>query len=200
MNSGNSQASGASLSGGWRRPERGTTGIERYFATMRERAGLIAGITCATTLIAALYLATATSQYRAEADLLVLPASNNDTSLTGLSVIRDSSDPTRDVETASRLTTSLNVARLVDKQIGYPGSPEQLRSKVSAEPVAQSNVVAVSAEADSPEMARDIANGFANGVVKIRSDVVKAEADNLLTGLRAQLQDNAGDNATELNQ
>ena len=188
------------MSGGWRRPERGTSGIERYFETIRERAGLIALVTFVTTLIAAAYLATATSQYRAEADLLVLPASNNDTSLTGLSVIRDSSDPTRDVETASRLTTSLNVARLVDKELGYEGSPEQLRSKVSAEPVAQSNVVAVRAEADSPEMARDIANGFANGVVKVRSDVVKAEADNLLTGLRAQLQDNAADNTTELNQ
>jgi tyrosine-protein kinase len=202
MNSGNTQAAGDSLGGGWRRPQSGSTGLERYYNTVRERAGLIALVTFVTTLIAAVYLATATSQYRAEADLLVLPASNNDTSLTGLSVIRDSSDPTRDVETASRLTTSLNVARLVDRQLGYPGSPEQLRSKVSAEPVAGSNVVAVRAEADSPELARDIANGFANGVVKVRSDVVKAEADNLLTGLRAQLQDqgNAGDNTTELNQ
>jgi capsular exopolysaccharide synthesis family protein len=199
MNSGNAQAADDALGGGWRRPQSGSTGLERYFNTVRERAGLIALVTFVTTLIAAAYLATATSQYRAEADLLVLPASNGDTSLTGLPVIRDSSDPTRDVETAARLTTSLNVARLVDKQLGYPGSPEQLRSKVSAEPVAQSNVVAVSAEADSPELARDIANGFANGVVSQRSAVVKAEADNLLTGLRQQLQD-SGASTTELNQ
>ena len=50
-----------------------------------------------------LYLAVADDKYRAEADLLVSPASQNDTALTGLPVIHESSDPTRDVETAARL-------------------------------------------------------------------------------------------------
>jgi capsular exopolysaccharide synthesis family protein len=202
MNSGNSQASGGPRSGAWRRPESGTSGLERYFATIRERAGLIALVTFVTTLIAAAYLVVATEQYRAEADLLVIPLSRDDDSLQGLSVIHESTDPTRDVATAARLTTSLNVARRVDKEIGYPGTPEQLRSKVSAEPVAASQVVAVVAEADSPEMARDIANGFANGIVSERGDIVKRQADTLITGLRQQLQDSqdSGETTTALEQ
>jgi capsular exopolysaccharide synthesis family protein len=202
MNSGNSQAGGGSSGGGWRRPESGTTGLERYYGTIRERAGLIALVTFVTTLFAAAYLVVATPQYRAEADLLVIPASRDADEFSGLPVIRESTDPTRDVETAARLTTSLNVARLVDKQLAYEGTPEQLKSKVSAEPVAQSQIVAVTAIADSPELARDIANGFANGVVSQRSALVKQAADGFITGLRQQVQDaqDAGDPTTALEQ
>ena len=42
---------------------------------------------------------------------------------------------------------------------------------MTAEPVAQSNIVAVTATADSPDLARDLANGFVNGVVEQRSKV-----------------------------
>ena len=67
-------------------------------------------VTLTTTLVAAAYLAVATEKYKAEADLLVIPASRDDTALNGLPVIRESSDPTRDVETAARLVNSRNVA------------------------------------------------------------------------------------------
>jgi capsular exopolysaccharide synthesis family protein len=189
MNSADTQAARDSAGGGWRRPQGGASGLERYYSTIRERLGLIALVTLVTTLIAAAYLAVATDQYRAEADLLVLPASRDDESLNGIPVIRESSDPTRDVETASRLVTSLNVARRVDRLLGLPGSPEDLQSDVSAEPVAQSNIVAITAVAESPELARDIANGFANGVVAERSGVVRAEADKLIEGLQEEIED-----------
>ena len=68
--------------------------------------------------------------------------------------------------------------------------------------MAQSNIVAITAHADSPDLARDIANGFADGVVAERDQVVRAEADKLITGLRSALQDaeQSGDetNATAL--
>ena len=110
MNPADSQAARDSESTGWRRPQSGSTGLERYFRVIRERLGLIALVTLTTTLVAAAYLAVATEQYRAEADLLVIPASRDDTALNALPLIRESSDPTRDVETASRLVTSRNVA------------------------------------------------------------------------------------------
>ena len=56
--------------------------------------------------MAAAYLAVATEKYKAEADLLVLPASRDDPTLASLPLIRESSDPTRDVETASQLVTA----------------------------------------------------------------------------------------------
>jgi capsular exopolysaccharide synthesis family protein len=201
MNSADSQAARDSAGVGWRRPQSAVSGLERYFHTIRERLGLIALVTLVTTLAAAAYLVVATDQYKAEADLLVLPQSRDDPSFNGLSLIRESSDPTRDVETAAKLATSRNVARQVDRQLDYEGSVDDLLKKVSAEPIAQSNVVAVTAVADSPELARDIANGFANGVVEHRSELIRAQATRLIEGLQQQVDDAkaAGESTDELN-
>ena len=159
-------------------------------------------VTLATTLVAAAYLAVATEKYQAESSLLVIPASRDDTALNGLPVIRESSDPTRDVETAAQLVDSRTVADRVIEDLGLDQSADSLRSQVAAEPVAQSNIVSIIATADSPDMARDIANGFANGVVQQRSQVVSAEAVKQIEGLKDQLQEaeDAGENTTELEQ
>jgi tyrosine-protein kinase len=188
MNQADTQAARDSAGTGWRRPQSGSTGLERYFRVIRERLGLIAIVTATTTVLAAAYLGVATEKYSAEADLLVIPASRDDTALNGLPLIRESSDPTRDVETASRLVKSRNVAKVVKADLGLDQSEDSLLSQVNAEPVAQSNIVAVSASADSPDLARDIANGFADGVVTQRDKVVRAEAEKQITGLRTQLQ------------
>ena len=199
MNPADSQASRDAASTTWRRPQSGSTGLERYLRVIRERLGLIALVTLTTTLVAAAYLAVATEQYRAEADLLVIPASRDDTALNSLPLIRESSDPTRDVETASRLVTSRNVAEAVKADLGLDESADSLRAQVSAEPVAQSNIVAVTATADSPDLARDLANGFANGVVEQRSKVIRTEAAKQIAGLRDQLQqaENNGENTAD---
>ncbi len=47
--------------------------------------------------------------------------------------------------------------------LGLDESADSLRAQVTAEPVAQSNIVAITATADSPDLARDLANGFADG-------------------------------------
>ena len=101
-------------------------------------------------VVAAAYLAVATEQYKAEDDLLVIPASREDTALNGLPVIRESSDPTRDVETAARLVDNRNVAKAVKEDLGLDQSVDSLLSQVTAEPVAQSNIVAVTATTCRP--------------------------------------------------
>jgi capsular exopolysaccharide synthesis family protein len=189
MNPPDTQATRDPSGSGWRRAQGGSSGLERYFRVIRERLGLIAMVTLTTTLVAAAYLAVATEQYKAEADLLVIPASREDTALNGLPVIRESSDPTRDVETAARLVANRNVANAVKDDLGLDQSVDSLLSQVTAEPVAQSNIVAVTATADSPDLARDLANGFVNGVVEQRSKVVKAEAEKQIVGLKDQLQE-----------
>ncbi len=71
----------------------------------------------ATTLAALLYLAVADKVYEAEADLLVTPTTDENQALTGLGLIRESNDPTRDVETAARLVLSRDVAERVRSQL-----------------------------------------------------------------------------------
>jgi capsular exopolysaccharide synthesis family protein len=200
MNPPDTQAFREGPSAGWRRPQAESAGLQRYFRVLRERAGLIALVTLITTLMAASYLVVATEKYKAETDLLVIPASRDDTALNALPLIRESSDPTRDVETAARLVTSRNVAERVKQQLGLDQSADSLQSQVSAAPVAQSNIVAITAEADSPDLARDIANGFAEGVVAQRSAVVRAAAAKQITGLQSELQKakDTGQNTVQL--
>jgi capsular exopolysaccharide synthesis family protein len=188
MNPPDTQASREGFGAGWRRPQAESSGLERYFRVVRERAGLIALVTLITTLMAATYLVVATEKYEAEADLLVIPASRDDTALNGLPVIRESSDPTRDVETAARLVRSRNVADRVIKDLGLDQSADSLLSQVTAEPVAQSNIVSIRSTASSPDEARDIANGFATGVVAQRSEIVRSEAEKQMEGAREQLK------------
>ena len=187
MNPPDAEASRDSAGAPWRRPQVGTSGFERYLHTLRERLPLIAAVTLATTIVAALYLAVADDKYRAEADLLVSPASQNDTALTGLPVIHESSDPTRDVSTAARLVTSRDVAARVKRKLGLDESVGELQGAVSAEPVAQSNIVSVRAEAESPELAANIANGFATEVVAERSQQLRRAIDQQLPRIREQI-------------
>ena len=77
MNPPESQATREPSGSGWRRAQSGSSGLERYFRVIRERLGLIAMVTLTTTLVAAAYLAVATEQYKAVADLCD-PASRED--------------------------------------------------------------------------------------------------------------------------
>lgn len=194
------EASRDATSAPWRRPQLGVSGFERYLHTLRERLPLIVAVTLATTIVAALYLVVAEDRYRAEADLLVAPAAQDDTALTGLPVIHESSDPTRDVETASQLVESRDVAVRVKRRFGLDESVGELLGAVAAEPVAQSNIVSVGAEADSPTLARDLANGFATEAVAERSQELRREIDRVLPRLREQIAaaDEQGQDTQEL--
>ena len=106
----------------------------------------------------------------------------------GLPLLRESSDPTRDVTTASQFVTNTDVAQRVKDRLSLEDSPETLLEKVSAEPVAQSNIVAITAEEGSPTEARDIANAFAEESVADKTTSLNAAIDAQLEGLRAQAQ------------
>src|SRR5205814_3489363 len=95
----------------WLNPSAEQQGLARYVSTLRERKWLIALTVLVTTLAAVAYVVTASKVYKAEADLLITPVANDDPTLSGLGLISASSDPTRDVETASKLVTSTTVAK-----------------------------------------------------------------------------------------
>ena len=176
--------------------------------TLRERPGLILGVTAVTVAAALLYLAVADKVYEAEADLLVTPVSNDDPVTQGLPLIRESNDPTRDVETAARLVTGRNVAERVRRDQKLDESATDLAESVDAAPVAQSNIVAITADGETPERARDLANGFARAVVAERTAELRRQIDRQLPRLRervaageaSQVPDTAGTLSDQLEQ
>jgi succinoglycan biosynthesis transport protein ExoP len=180
---------------GWLEPPEEELGLKRYVETIRERIGLIIVVALITTIAAVAYVVIASKTYRAEADLLITPVASD--TLPSLPLIRQSADPTRDVETAARLVTTTNVANRVRGQLDISESAEDLLKKVSAEPVAQSNIVAVSAEEHSKSEARDLATAFAEATVAEQTDKLHSEIGSQIAGLQGQ-QGTLGDRLAEL--
>jgi capsular exopolysaccharide synthesis family protein len=162
-------------------------GLSRYVQTLRERLGLILVCILATTLAATIYVLFASSLYRAKAELLVTPVSRDDSTLTSLGLIRDSNDPTRDVSTAAQLVTSTDVARDVKNQLRLKGSVTQLLRSVTSEPVAQSNLVAVTASGSTRASAQRLANAFADATVRDRTVTLHRLLDTTIPSLEARL-------------
>jgi capsular exopolysaccharide synthesis family protein len=171
----------------WLHPAEEQEGLQRYVETIRERIWLIVTAVLITTGIAILYVAVATKTYDAEADILVTPVTGDNPVLASLGLIRESADPTRDVETASRLVTNIDVATRVQETIDSDSTPQELLKKVTAEPVAGSNIVAVIGSESSPEEARTLANAFARQAVADRTEQMHEQIDDQLPQLEAQL-------------
>ncbi len=169
----------------WRHPPEEELGLKRYLQTIRERWILVVVATVVCTAVAILYVAVAQKTYRAEADLLISPVDS--ATLPSLPLVRQSADPTRDVETAARLVTNVDVAARVKSQLHLSDSPQDLLNQVSAEPVAQSNIVAVQAKRHTPQAARELANAFATQAIAEQTDKLHSEIASQFKGLQAQL-------------
>ena len=171
----------------WLQPPVEEEGLRRYVETIRERSTLVILAVLITTAMAILYVATAPKTYETRADLLITPVSGDDPVLRSLPLIVESVDPTRDVGTASQFVTNTNVAERVKQDLALPESPRELLRKISAEPVAQSDIVAITAEGDSPEEAQELANGFATATIADRTEQVHEAIDQVLSPLQDQL-------------
>jgi capsular exopolysaccharide synthesis family protein len=171
----------------WLHPRVEQQGLQRYVSTIRERIKLIVAITVLTTLAAAAYVALAPKEYEARAELLVTPVPSDDPALAGLPLIRGSSDPTRDVETAARLIANRTVAERVRRDV--PDAPEPLLDHVKAEPVAQSNIVSITATAESGKAAQQVANGFAQESIDEQTDKLHAALDKRIANLEQRVRD-----------
>jgi capsular exopolysaccharide synthesis family protein len=77
----------------------------------------------------------------------------------------------------------------VSRSLGRVDDPQDLLEQVDAVPIAQSNIVAVTATAGSPEAARALANAFAEQAVAVHTADVRREIDEQLAILEPQLED-----------
>ena len=176
----------------WLQPKAEPLPLERYVRVLRERIWIIILSVVVCVGVTVIYVSTANKVYEAEADLLVSPAPRDSDSLVGLPIVRESSDPTRDVETVARLVTSTSVARRVRSDLGTDRTTRGLLNSVKAEPVAQSNIVAVTANGSSPEEAQELANAFGRAIVEDRTEQLHDQLDQVLARLEARREATAG--------
>jgi succinoglycan biosynthesis transport protein ExoP len=169
-------------------PSEEEEGLRRYVETIRERIWLVVITIAVTTGIAIAYVLIAPKTYEATANLLVTPVATDDAAIRSLPLIFESSDPTRDVETGSQFVSNTDVAGSVKQQLGLNDSAQDLLKKISVQPVAQSNIVSVTAKGDTPAEARELANTFATAAVQDRTQQVHAAIDAQLPRIQEQLQ------------
>ena len=164
-----------SLSSAVRPPSTGSShpsrklGLTRYIQTLRERAWIvIAAVGDHHRYRARLRCGRRTRSTRPRQTLLVTPISTSDTSLVGLlGLFLSSSDPTRDVETASVLITNTEAATRGLAGTGFLLSTHrELLGKVEAGPLASSSIVAVTARERQGALARDLSHNFATQAVE----------------------------------
>ena len=173
----------------WLQPASEPLPLERYVRVLRERIWVVILCVVVCFTATAIYVSTAAKVYEAEADLLVSPAPRDSDSLVGLPIVRESSDPTRDVETVARLVTSSSVARRVRDNIDSDRSTAALLHSVEAEPVAQSNIVAITAQGETGEEAQVLANAFGNAIVEDRTQQLHDQLDQVLQRLRSRREE-----------
>ncbi len=169
-------------------PGEAQQGLRRYVQTIRERFKLIALSVLVTTLAAALYVGTAQKTYKAEADLIITPIAGQDTTLNSVpGLIRESSDPTRNVQTAARLVTTIDVARKAKQKLNTNRTARSLLNDIQAAPIAQSDLVAITATGSTAESAQNLANVFADSVVEDRTQKFHEQIDIRIKALRSQV-------------
>jgi Mrp family chromosome partitioning ATPase len=162
-------------------------GLPYYLTILRSNIWFIVITVLACLGAAILFLAQAQKVYESEADLLITPVPRENATLIGLGLPRESSDPTRDVETIARLIKTPAVARRVVERLRLDDTARELLTRIDATPVAQSNVVTIAARANDPELAAQIANAFANASVTYRTEKLHEQLDSAIPNLRRQL-------------
>jgi non-specific protein-tyrosine kinase len=162
--------------------------LARYVETVRERLWIVIATVALTTAAAVAYVTLAEKQYEAQSELLVRPSPCADPAFYALPLICESTDPTRAIDTASRLVTSNEIAQRVQEELGTDRTPEELLTAIKSEPIADSDLIAITARDSTAAGAQAIANGFAEGVVAERTQELHQQAERITADLRVQLR------------
>jgi Mrp family chromosome partitioning ATPase len=171
---------------GWFAPQGPREGLGHYVQIIRERKWLIIGCVVVATVAAGVYAKLAPRTWQAESQLLITPV-NGETSLIGLSLLTNTSNPTGAISTAASFVTTPEVGTLVAKRVGKTTAGAVL-GDVSATPVASSNVIAITAKASSPARAQAIANAFALATVQNRTQTLHNELEKIIPTLQTRVE------------
>ena len=147
-------------------------------------------ITALTVGACATWLAVRAPTYEAKAELLVTPLPQSDTTFLGVQVLRESSEPTRTMQTAATLVTSRRTAQLTAARLGGDWTTQDVEDAVSVKPQGESNIVAVTAHDDVAADAARIANIYAAAALENRQVVLRDQVDAAILQLRSRQRAN----------
>jgi len=164
-----------------------------YVRAIRSHALVFVLVTLAALGGAAALLATRSPTYEATAELLVTPLQQDDRTFIGITLLRDSGDPTRTVQTAAALIASPDVARRTAQGLGGSVTQDSVEDAIKVEPLGESNILGVTAQAASASEAATLANRYVRESLELRSELLRAQVVRAIAGLRDVAQRNDGE-------
>lgn len=172
-----------------------------YLRAIRAHRLLVIVVVLAALAGSVAWLTLRSPDYTATAQLLVTPLPQDDDTFLGVSLIRDSGDPTRTVQTAATQISTPEAATVAARRIGNGYSSSSVLDAVEVEPEGETNILAVTATAEGAGLAATVANEFARAALSVRQDELKKQIDGRIAQLRArqaELQGNTGETAAAL--
>ena len=152
---------------------------------------LVILVTLAAIAAAVAWTVLRTPSYSATAEMLVTPVAQEDQTFLGLPVLRDSGDPTRSVQTAANQIHSSAAAVRTAEKLGGDWTRNKVLEAIEVTPEGESNILAVTAKADSARESARLANTFVNSALEARREVLTEQAGPQLERLDA-LKDDLG--------
>ena len=162
--------------------------LPAYTSAIRAHRPVVFWITLATVLASLLFLVLRSPDYEATANLLVQPLAADDQTFLGLPLIRDTGDPVRTMQTAASLAESHAAAARVADQPGEDLTADEILDRIKVNPEGQSNILAITATADSADDSAVLANRFSRAVLAVRSAEIAKAAGTQIDQLQAALQ------------
>jgi tyrosine-protein kinase len=175
------------MSDDWLQPQAEQQPLQRFIETIRERVWLIVAAVAVTMGFAILYVATADKVYEADVQIVVQPLDDPDGSLAAVGLITQSNDPLRAIETAAALIKTTVAAELAATKLGLDRSPSSVLNSITIQPVAESDILNITAKSSTPDGAADLANGFAEAAIKNRTTTLHDRIDEELPILQARI-------------
>jgi capsular exopolysaccharide synthesis family protein len=163
----------------------------------RAHVKLIATVTVVCVAACFAWLHVRSETYQASAQVLVTPLADSG-NYTGLPVLNNSVDPTRVLQTAASIISSSQAGETAAKSAGVATS---VTDRVTVEPQGESDVLSVTAKADTGDKAVKIANDYAKAALDIRhASLQRAVASSIkdLQARQAALGSTTSASATEL--
>lgn len=170
----------------WLSPQGPREGLGHYVRVARERIWLIVACVVVALAVAALYTQLVSPTWKATSDLLVTPV-NSEANVAGLGLITNSGTTAGATSTAASLVTTPEVADAVASKLPHTTSGALLE-EVSAVPVAESNIVAVTATSSSAKRAQAVANEFARQTVEYQTAQLHHRLEEILPVLQRQIE------------
>ena len=161
--------------------------LAQYLRAIRAHPFVIAAITLLTIAAAVAWVTRKEPVYEATAEVLVTPMPADSNALFGIQLLRESNDPTRTLQTAASLVETTRAAELTARRMGDGYTRASVQDAVAVEPQGQSNILAVTAEANDAGDAAKLANTFVESSLEARRETLRKQIATVTSALEADI-------------